>query len=109
MLFCAGGDKVMKMASFLQDIYNPSVCRCRRKGGICDGLPGKKVNEAYNDNTVDVFGGNPRYHFSLILYTEGDDEYWQSFKEGVSSRSRKKSHNAAIEFNPVSGPTVKTG
>ncbi|NLH95762.1 MAG: sugar ABC transporter substrate-binding protein [Clostridiaceae bacterium] len=61
-----------------------------------------KVNEAYNDNTVDVFGGNPRYHFSLILYIEGDDEYWQSFKEGVFEAG--KVHNAAIEFNPVSGP-----
>ncbi|HOA54723.1 MAG: sugar ABC transporter substrate-binding protein [Clostridiaceae bacterium] len=61
-----------------------------------------KVNEAYDDNTVNVFGEDPKYHFSLILYSGDDDEYWQSFKEGVFEAG--KVHNAAIEYNPISGP-----
>lgn len=61
-----------------------------------------RVNEAYNDDTVDVFSGNPKYHFSLIIHTGDDEEYWQSFKEGVFEAG--KVHNAAIEYNPISGP-----
>lgn len=61
-----------------------------------------KANEAYNGNTVDVFSGNPEYHFSLIIHTGDDEEYWQSFKEGVFEAG--KVHNAAIEYNPMSDP-----
>jgi len=59
------------------------------------------VNQVYDGNTTNVFGENPKYHFSLII-NSGDDEYWQSFKEGVFEAG--KVHNAAIEYNPVSDP-----
>ena len=59
------------------------------------------VNKVYDNNATNVFGENPKYHFSLII-NSGDDEYWQSFKEGVFEAG--KVHNAAIEYNPVSGP-----
>lgn len=57
------------------------------------------VNKVYDGNTTNVFGVNPKYHFSLIL-NSGDDEYWQNFKEGVFEAG--KVYNAAIEYNPVS-------
>jgi ribose transport system substrate-binding protein len=59
------------------------------------------VNKVYDGNTTNVFGVNPKYHFSLIL-NSGDDEYWQNFKEGVFEAG--KVHNAAIEYNPISEP-----
>lgn len=59
------------------------------------------VNKVYGQNAANVFGENPKYHFSLIINTR-DDEYWQSFKEGVFEAG--KVHNAAIEYNPISGP-----
>ncbi len=59
------------------------------------------VNKVYDGNTANVFGVNPKYHFSLIL-NSGDDEYWQKFKEGVFEAG--KVHNAAIEYNPISEP-----
>ena len=59
------------------------------------------VNKVYDGNTTNVFGVNPKYHFSLII-DSGDDEYWQNFKEGVFEAG--KVHNAAIEYNPISDP-----
>ena len=59
------------------------------------------VNKVYAKNTTNVFGVNPKYHFSLILNSR-DDEYWQNFKEGVFEAG--KAYNAAIEYNPVSNP-----
>lgn len=59
------------------------------------------INKAYDANTSNVFGVNPKYHFSLII-NSGDDEYWQGFKEGVFEAG--KAHNAAIEYNPISDP-----
>lgn len=59
------------------------------------------VNKVYNGNTTNVFGVNPKYHFSLIL-NSGNDEYWQKFKEGVFEAG--KVYNAAIEYNPISSP-----
>lgn len=60
-----------------------------------------RINKGYDKNATNVFGENPKYHFSLIL-DSGDDEYWQSFKEGVFEAG--KVHNAAIEYNPISDP-----
>ncbi len=57
-----------------------------------------RVNKVYEDNTIDFFGENPKYHFSLILNSE-DDKYWQDFKEGIIEAG--KAYNAAIEFNAV--------
>ena len=59
------------------------------------------INKGYDKNAANVFGENPKYHFSLII-NSGDDEYWQSFNEGVFEAG--KAHNAAIEYNPISGP-----
>ncbi|NLV35581.1 MAG: sugar ABC transporter substrate-binding protein [Clostridiaceae bacterium] len=59
------------------------------------------VNKAYDKNSTNVISGNPKYHFSLIINSR-DDEYWQSFKEGVFEAG--KAHNAAIEYNPISDP-----
>lgn len=59
------------------------------------------VNKVYSKKTTDVFGVNPKYHFSLILNSR-DDEYWQNFKEGVFEAG--KVYNAAIEYNPVFNP-----
>lgn len=59
------------------------------------------VNKVYDGKTTNVFGVNPKYHFSLIL-NSGDDEYWQNFKEGVFEAG--KVYNAAIEYNPISNP-----
>jgi ribose transport system substrate-binding protein len=59
------------------------------------------INNVYSENTVNVFGQNPKYHFSLII-DSGDDEYWQNFKEGVFEAG--KVHNAAIEYNPITDP-----
>lgn len=59
------------------------------------------VNKVYDKNATNVFGENPKYHFSLIINSR-DDEYWQSFKEGVFEAG--KVHNAAIEYNPISDP-----
>ena len=59
------------------------------------------VNKVYDGNATNVFGENPKYHFSLIINSR-DDEYWQSFKEGVFEAG--KVHNAAIEYNPISDP-----
>jgi ribose transport system substrate-binding protein len=64
----------------------------------------EKVNNAYEVNTTNIFDEKPKYHFSLII-DSGDDEYWQSFNEGVFEAG--KVHNAAIEFNPISGPDSK--
>ncbi len=61
----------------------------------------KKVNEVYEKNAINIFSENPKYHFSLII-NSGDDEYWQSFNEGVFEAG--KVHNAAIEYNPITGP-----
>lgn len=61
-----------------------------------------RVNEAYKDYPVNVFGENPKYHFSLIIDSRDDDEYWQNFKKGVFEAA--KVHNAAIEYNSISGP-----
>lgn len=61
------------------------------------------VNKAYVGNTANVFGMNPKYHFSLII-NSGDDEYWQNFEKGVFDAG--KAYNAAIEYNPVSDPDV---
>ncbi len=60
-----------------------------------------KVNKVFDENATNVFGENPKYHFSLILNSR-DDEYWQSFTEGVFEAG--KVHNAAIEYNPISDP-----
>lgn len=60
-----------------------------------------KVNNVYEANTTNIFDERPKYHFSLII-DSGDDEYWQSFNEGVFEAG--KVHNAAIEYNPISGP-----
>ncbi len=60
-----------------------------------------KVNNAYEENTTNIFDEKPKYHFSLIIES-GDDEYWQRFNEGVFEAARI--HNAAIEYNPISGP-----
>ncbi|HEX2945244.1 MAG TPA: substrate-binding domain-containing protein [Clostridia bacterium] len=57
------------------------------------------VNRVYDGNTANLFGVNPKYHFSLII-NSGDEEYWQSFKTGVFEAG--KAHNAAIEYNPIS-------
>jgi ribose transport system substrate-binding protein len=62
----------------------------------------EKINEVYYDNTANVFAENPKYHFSLIIDFGDDYEYWQSFKEGVFEAG--KVYNAAIEYNPISGP-----
>jgi len=59
------------------------------------------VNKVYDESALNVFSGNPKYHFSLII-NSGDDEYWQSFTEGVFEAA--KAHNAAIEYNPISDP-----
>ncbi len=59
------------------------------------------LNKVYDENAANVFSENPRYHFSLIINSR-DDEYWQSFKEGVFEAG--KVHNAAIEYNPISDP-----
>jgi ribose transport system substrate-binding protein len=59
------------------------------------------VNNVYDVNSTNIFGEKPKYHFSLII-DSGDDEYWQSFNEGVFEAG--KVHNAAIEYNPISGP-----
>ncbi len=59
------------------------------------------VNKVYDGNSANVFGENPKYHFSLIV-NSGDDEYWQNFKEGVFEAG--KVYNAAIEYNPISNP-----
>jgi len=66
-----------------------------------------KVNRVYEENSINVFGSHPDFHFSLILNSE-DDKYWQDYKEGVFEAG--KAYNAAIEYNPVSGPdsAVKT-
>ncbi len=60
-----------------------------------------KVNRVYEENAANLFGENPRYHFSLII-NSGDDDYWQDYKEGVFEAG--KVHNAAIEYNPISEP-----
>lgn len=60
-----------------------------------------RVNKVYDGNATNVFGMNPKYHFSLIINSE-DDEYWQNFKEGVFEAG--KVYNAAIEYNPISSP-----
>jgi ABC-type sugar transport system substrate-binding protein len=67
----------------------------------------RKVNSAYEVNGTNIFAEKPKYHFSLII-NSGDDEYWQSFNEGVFEAG--KVYNAAIEYNPISGPdsTEKT-
>lgn len=59
------------------------------------------VNKAYDKSAMNVFSEDPKYHFSLIINSE-DDEYWQSFKEGVFEAG--KVHNAAIEYNPITDP-----
>lgn len=59
------------------------------------------VNKVYDGNSTNVFSENPKYHFSLIINSR-DDEYWQSFKEGVFEAG--KVLNAAIEYNPISDP-----
>ncbi len=59
------------------------------------------VNKAYDIDATNVFSEDPKYHFSLII-NSGDDEYWQSFKEGVFEAG--KVHNVAIEYNPISDP-----
>lgn len=57
-----------------------------------------KINKVYEDESLNIFGDNPKYHFSLILESE-DYVYWQDFKEGVFEAA--KVNNAAIELNPV--------
>lgn len=57
-----------------------------------------KINRVYEDESLNIFGDNPKYHFSLILQSD-DDVYWQEFKEGVFEAAR--AYNAAIELNPV--------
>ncbi len=59
------------------------------------------VNKVFDGNATNVFSENPKYHFSMIINSR-DDEYWQSFKEGVFEAG--KVHNAAIEYNPISDP-----
>lgn len=59
------------------------------------------VNKVFDKNAANAFGENPKYHISLIINSR-DDEYWQSFKEGVFEAG--KAHNAAIEYNPISAP-----
>ncbi len=61
----------------------------------------RMVNKVYDEKATNVFSENPKYHLSLIMNSR-DDEYWQSFKEGVFEAG--KVHNAAIEYNPISDP-----
>lgn len=60
-----------------------------------------KVNDVYKDESINIFGNNPDFHFSLILNSE-DDKYWQDFKEGVAEAG--EAYNAAIEYNMISDP-----
>lgn len=57
------------------------------------------INQVYDKSAINIFDEHPKYHFSLILSSE-DDDYWQSFKEGVFEAG--KVHNVAIEYNPIS-------
>jgi len=59
------------------------------------------VNQVYDKSTHNIFGEQPKYHFSLVL-NAGDDDYWQSFKEGVIEAG--KVYHAAIEYNSVTDP-----